>query len=361
MLLKNWPLAILVCLLPFLSYSQSDTNTRSLKVGFGLSGFSYLGDFATGNGSLQRVYPGANFSIHTESQSSLQLQLNGGFGKFAAQYDGENTNTGQLIHTFVETPFYYGDLRLRYRFLKGSWQPYAAIGAGILVFSPRDENGKPLKFIDESREEGESYNTIIPRLPISLGVERQINDKVSAGINYTLHYTPTDYLDNVGSLGSKPGKDILHAITLNLSVSLFQRQSKTSKYNSQNSVSLDSSSQTIAKEDTSSLVSQKEPPMDSVATLSPTPTLPLDTAIVEDHLPTPEKELIISKTTELQRTKIEAAIAANKFIYHRVEKGDELTTIAEKYHMDIGLLRKLNYLKSDELKEGVYLRIPDVE
>ncbi len=357
-------LIALLCLslLPVLSYTQHKAE-RPLKLGFGLSGFGYLGDFANGSQRLQRVYPGANLSIHMDGPSKLQLQLHLGFGKFSAQYEADTppVNGGEATpNTFVETPFYYSDLRLRYRFLKGKWQPYVAVGAGVLVFSPRDANGKPLKYIEQSRAEGEVYNTIIPELPATIGVEGRINSHLSAGIDYTFRYTPTDYLDNVGQLGARPGKDILHAITLILSFTLRPEQADT------HGDLLPVPSSTLikgAQNDSNMLANKNE--MSSMSPDSSTAITPssikdesaVDTTIQTLNTSVPEPS---ADTRLFDPREVEEAIAAKRFTYYTVQPDDQLADIALKYRIPIEIIRKLNYLKSDQLKVGSYLRLPEV-
>ncbi|MDX2248587.1 MAG: outer membrane beta-barrel protein [Bacteroidia bacterium] len=191
--------------------AQSKSAKNPLQVGLGLTGIAYIGDLSSRVTQFQRVHPGGNLSLQTETSRPLGLQVNGGFGKFVEQIESQ---TGTPANTFVETRFFYGDLRLRYRFwVNKKFRPYLAAGAGVLVFSPRDEDGKFLIRDGSTRNDAEEkYNTAVPQLPVTGGVFMKINAISGLSIDYTYRFTPTDYLDNISQLGQKKGFDVLHAL-----------------------------------------------------------------------------------------------------------------------------------------------------
>ncbi|MFK7968984.1 MAG: LysM peptidoglycan-binding domain-containing protein [Bacteroidia bacterium] len=201
------------------SFLSGQSGTRNLRLGFGLMTTMYEGDLSADESGTVRIYPGANFSIQSQRIRRIQLQLNAGFGRFADQYDGEMpaAPVGVVPVSFVETSYFYGDLRLK--FTPFPWhkiRPYGSIGAGFLIFSPKDLNGKFLSDAILTRPAGERYNTSVPQLPISLGIQTDMTGLLGAGIEYTYRFAPTDYLDNVGQLGSRAGYDKLHNITFSL-------------------------------------------------------------------------------------------------------------------------------------------------
>lgn len=191
----------------------------SLRVGLGLVHNAYYGDLSDPNDPFPRVYPGVNFSLQPYGSNPFHLQLNAGFGKVAAQRDMNDIPhvPGIVRVNFVETSFFYSDLRLKYRFFHKKYvQPYVSAGAGFFIFSPKDRNGKFLSEAIRTRPEGENYNTSIPQLPLSAGVQARITRLVWAGIDYTYRIVPTDYIDNIGALGSRAGNDRLHALQMTL-------------------------------------------------------------------------------------------------------------------------------------------------
>jgi len=178
---------------------------------------AYLGDYFERNSRLLRIYPGFNFQLERYGPQPLRVQLNGGYGQFADQYDQPLPTTNQtgLPVTFVQTTFLYGDLRLIWRpWPTASVQPYASLGAGLIFFRPTDRDGRPLIDRNASRPGEEDYNAIIPQLPVSLGARMAIAPQLSAGVGYTFRFVPSDYLDNLGVAGPRAGFDATHHLTL---------------------------------------------------------------------------------------------------------------------------------------------------
>ncbi|MCB0837638.1 MAG: outer membrane beta-barrel protein [Bacteroidetes bacterium] len=203
-------------------FAQNNTQKYPLQVGFGLSGVAYVGDLTNSTTRFQRVNPGANLSLQLATPRLLDLQVNGGFGKFSEQVD-DGGGVLEPANSFVETQFFYGDLRLKLRFLKEkNIQPYLSAGAGIIVFAPRDVNGKHLTRNQSTRNEEEKYNTAIPQLPVVVGWQMILNQTLMVSMDYTYRFTPTDYLDNIGQLGPRKGFDVLHALQISLYFTLNQ-------------------------------------------------------------------------------------------------------------------------------------------
>lgn len=188
-----------------------------------MSGSMYIGDLTDDETMFHRIYPGANISLQSEGYRNLRAQLNAGFGRFSEQYDTEPPELPKGIFpvNFVETSFFYGDLRLKYRFFKRKQiQPFISAGAGFLIFSPRDASGKFLSDAILTRPEGEFYNTAVPQLPMTAGVQARITPIMWLGAEYTYRYVPTDYLDNIGQLGRRPGNDQLHQVMVSLYINM---------------------------------------------------------------------------------------------------------------------------------------------
>ncbi|GAB4427460.1 MAG: hypothetical protein OHK0039_45800 [Bacteroidia bacterium] len=194
----------LVCLLLHPVAAQR----KPLQVGLGLTGSTYTGEFTEQGSALSRVYPGGHISLQSQDSAALKVELTGGFGRFADQYDLGKPGGSDL--TFIETQFYYGDLRLRYRFLpRRRVQPYLAAGAGLIVFTPRDADGRRLDRPSDTL----SYNNVIPQLPLGAGVRVRLTPIVGLGLEYTYRFVPSDYLDHIVDPARK-GFDALHAVQL---------------------------------------------------------------------------------------------------------------------------------------------------
>lgn len=197
-----------------------------LRIGLGFTGNAYRGDLTSETGSIWRAEPGANFSVDLDNQKPLRIQLNLGFGGFTEQADGPlpPAPEGIVPNEFVRTTFFYTDLRLQYRFfLHAPIQPYLSIGAGLFSFQPRDAAGNFLGENIFSRLPEEEYLSLIGSLPLSAGLEYKLNRSISLGLEYTYRMTGSDYLDNIGLLGTDAGNDQLHGLQVKLFMTLGQR------------------------------------------------------------------------------------------------------------------------------------------
>ena len=69
-----------------------------------------------------------------------------------------------------------------------------------------------------------------------------------------------------------------------------------------------------------------------------------------------------TKTAEVDYIALEEeALKTRKYRYHRVEKKDSLKKIAERYHVRLETIRRINFLVDDEIVQGSLLRIPDID
>lgn len=353
----------ILCLLfvPTLLLGQSE---RQVKIGFGLDGISYVGDLSDPNQTIHRIYPGANLSIQLEGPKRLKIQLNGGFGKFSEQYDDvkPSTSPGVTVNTFVETSFYYGDLRLKYRFpISKHFHPYLTVGAGVLSFTPRDQDGRFLNDARFTREPDENYSTIVPQIPVGAGVQARINPAVSLSLEYLFRYTPTDYLDNIGRLGTRPGHDFLHGLQLSMYITLSTPPPPNQQgpyYNAQNDTPTanDTLEEQVAimEEAVDEMLDDSEPTRDSSQQEDERSAVPNTTtnAPEEDNTALTEADWAAKEAS---------AIAEERFIYYKVKKKDSLDSIAQQYHVSVDGLMQVNYLTSQTIVKGQVIRIPKVE
>ncbi|TAE46516.1 MAG: hypothetical protein EAZ89_19940 [Bacteroidetes bacterium] len=205
------------------AFASAQDPPAPLRVSIGMAGFSYEGDFTYGEEKFRRFYPGTNFAIQFEGKKPLQLQVNAGFGKFREQSDDQFllAADGVTPNTYVETSFFYTDLRLTLRLLKHSpVRPVLGAGLGMLNFNPRDQEGTFLGENIFSRLENEVYGTTALIIPLSAGLEMRLNRKISLGLAYIYRITASDYLDNVSALGLKQGNDALYNAQLSLNFTL---------------------------------------------------------------------------------------------------------------------------------------------
>jgi opacity protein-like surface antigen len=198
-----------------IAFAQPDQ--PPLRLGLGLMGTSYVGDLNTNSQPLERFYPGANLSLQFASAKLLSPQLNAGFGKFTAQDRDLTAVDGVQPNKFVQTGFFYVDLRLKARFLREKGlHPYLSAGIGMLGYTPKDASGFNLIDNFATRADGETYGSISASFPLSTGLELRLSPILMLGLEYTYRATTTDYLDNIGQLGLRNGKDKLQTLMLSL-------------------------------------------------------------------------------------------------------------------------------------------------
>jgi LysM repeat protein len=335
-------------------------DNRPLKVGLGMSGIMYYGDLSDDGTLFHRIYPGANLSIQSEGKRNLRMQLNAGFGRFAEQYDFDKPSLPEGVFpvNFVETSFFYGDLRLKYRLLKKRRvQPYLSAGAGFMIFSPQDENGKFLSEALRTRPEGETYNTAVPQMPLSAGVQARISPILWLGLEYTYRYTPTDYLDNVGQLGRRPGNDQLH----NLLVTLYFNLSKP------NVLDPEPEPWPFDSLEEAPVVALPPPPLFSEALkkLSPPGSSqnldPQDQINLIDLRPAGDSRVLDSLNRQDYWENLAwKAWQDEEVFYYRPRPGDTYEGLYERFRVKAEIIQDINQLEEGELPLNSEIIIPDL-
>ena len=190
---------------------------KPLKMGLGLMGSAYVGDLNTNGESFSRFYPGVSISLQFASEKLIAPQLNTGFGRFLSQNRDLAAIDGIQPNTFVETPIFFVDFRLRVRFLRQTAiNPYFSLGLGLLGYTPKDAAGNSLLDNLSTRVEGETYGSLTAGFPLSLGTEIQLSPLLGIGLEYTYRLTTSDYLDNISQLGPRAGNDKLQSLLLSL-------------------------------------------------------------------------------------------------------------------------------------------------
>jgi len=82
---------------------------------------------------------------------------------------------------------------------------------GLLVFEPKDEQGRKLADIATTRAQDESYNTTALIFPTTLGTIYYFPNGFGIGTHLSLYNTITPYLDNINKLGGEKGHDNIYA------------------------------------------------------------------------------------------------------------------------------------------------------
>lgn len=303
----------------FLPNSIAQRADKVTRIGFSLNGFAYLGDLNEPGLGIVRVSSGGEISIEAVKSRPFGVSFHGGFGQFTEQWDNPDSQPGTR---FVQTPFLHGDFRVHARaFQTKSFQPYVSVGAGILSFTPKDVDGFPL-------EEG-NYNTMIPQLPGSAGLRWQVNPMIGFDLSYTWRFTPTDFLDNIGSEGGRSGFDALHAVNLGISFDL-----GTGLPNDELSrpVVVDTSAVTLA----------------DIQTISETEATEEGPASINEE--------------DYDRAAALKSMEEDLFLYYQSKSGETIEGLAIRFRVPPDILRHINILQEGAtLKKGTYLKIPHVQ
>jgi LysM repeat protein len=349
---------------------QDPPDSSPLKIGLGMMGISYVGDLTVEEGSFFRYYPGGSLSLQFESKSGLKPMLMAGYGGFSEQVDvfPSTPPIGVEPNTFVETSVFFTDLRLQYFLRKRkSFQPYLSAGVGLLFFSPEDQDGNYLgENVFTRLEEEFEYNTTVASFPLTAGFLVRLNEIISLSADYTHRLTPTDYLDNIGLLGTKEGNDALRHLQVSVHFTLVPREE----------IILPPAPQGV------------EPPLEIVAfapeesqipNLEVPGSLPVglpedaanqkklkaliaaDLKRLHEKADHEEPESLIAPPRYLsERQALEdSAIAEERFLYYAVKPTDRLEAIARRYYCTPQKLIEINQLSGSSLEEVELLKIPD--
>lgn len=206
---------LLLCLSGFGFAQTGEGPVAKLRLGVGMIGTAYSGDLNQENRVMTRFNPGMNISMQFANEKLISPQLNAAAGKFVAQNRDLLPVPGYDVHKFVETTFFYIDLRMKVKFLKRKKvNPFTSIGLGLLNYTPKDGDGNALADNFESRDPSEAYSSMTAGFPLSLGTDFHLSHIVGLGLEYTYRPTSSDYLDNIGLLGTNDGNDKLHTFTV---------------------------------------------------------------------------------------------------------------------------------------------------
>lgn len=339
---------ILISLLPSALFAQPAA--PPLQVGVGMMGISYLGDLTNEDTYLRRIHPGGSISIQFAGKAFLQPQFNVGFGKFTEQNDLRtlNSTTEATPNTFVETSLFFTDLNLRGRFLrKRAIQPVIGLGLGLVFFNPKDQEGNYLGENIFTRLPNEQYNTTVPSFSGMAGVVGRLNSILSMSLEYTFRYVNSDYLDNIGQLGSRSGNDRLQHIKVGLLLTLRPKKVLPAPVS--------------PPEETPPVISMAAVP-DTGAT---TPAVKKDLTLQQiNPLPgttapnlSPLKAQLVGKDwLAIEK----AALLQKKFVYYPIRANDDLDFLVLYFHVRRQTIRQLNFLVNEEIEAGTILRLPDM-
>jgi hypothetical protein len=116
-----------------------------------------------------------------------------------------------VVNNSFNTNFITAHFDLNYHFYRSeNLTFYAGIGAGLMRFMVKDDNGNNLNTQLNSRKRGEDYSNIVLSLPFRLGGIYSFNNGLALGFQTGFLNPMTKYLDNIGELGGNKQDNILY-------------------------------------------------------------------------------------------------------------------------------------------------------
>ncbi len=219
-------------------------------IGVGLGSFSFIGDVNNYFSTPLNGLTSYRISISRNIGKYFDIEFHGTFGNVSGnEYDGSSDKTKNF-----KTSLFLGGVSMYYNFnhiMKRTRpiHPYFSLGVEILQFTPKadllDKNHQPYYYWPDGTihnvESGISgNNTLINRdyeyetdlreldlygygyyskntfaIPVDIGVNVTISDRVKCRLGTTLHLAMTDYIDNI-----KGGQGYTNDIVLNTYVVL---------------------------------------------------------------------------------------------------------------------------------------------
>ncbi len=216
--MQKWLVTILWMLIYYCNHAQ--ISVKGPRISLGYMGTTYLGDL-NANEKLHRFYPGIYIGLGFETQKMFMPGFNILMGKFIAQTRNLPPVDGRQPNSFVKTPYFNASFSLKFRPLfKSPVSPFIGLGLGLLHFTPKNEQNQNLSTILSTRMPGESYASNTLNFPLNVGIDFKLSRNFSIGLNHFYVLTTTDYLDNIGKLGTQSGNDKMMHISLSIQLVL---------------------------------------------------------------------------------------------------------------------------------------------
>lgn len=197
-------LKVILCLF-FLVTAYAGKAQSYGEIGIYGGGAYYIGDLNP-NKHFQLVKPSFGAFIRHNFNERFAVKLQGTYGQLegsdeASGYDPSRnlyflSNITDISATFEVNmyPYFIGSLRHYFT-------PYMFGGVGISMFNPKarfDGNFYELRpLLTEGQSKMYSKNSM--NIPFGIGVKYSINDFIGLTVNWSMHKTFTDYIDDVST------------------------------------------------------------------------------------------------------------------------------------------------------------------
>lgn len=177
---------------------------------FGVIPVGYKGDLGNAYHQWNNAYSlGIRFTSNPKWQKSASVMwgnISGNDISFNASAESKT-----VVNNSFNTNFITAHFDLNYHFYRSeNLTFYAGIGAGLMRFMVKDDNGNNLNTQLNSRKRGEDYSNIVLSLPFRLGGIYSFNNGLALGFQTGFLNPMTKYLDNIGELGGNKQDNILY-------------------------------------------------------------------------------------------------------------------------------------------------------
>lgn len=195
------------------SFSQEKDTTKVKQKGLildiGFAPVAYRGDLQ----SKFNKWSGAFVvGVQTAPQRTIKPHIQIGVGTIIGQnlaYPTENFEGG-VPNTSFYTTFLRANLDVKityFRNKKKTLSSYLAPGIGLLKFTPHDDTFERLDDQSITRASGETYSTNALILPVALGLNYTLKEKITFQTELGYMNPRTDYIDNISQFGIREKKD----------------------------------------------------------------------------------------------------------------------------------------------------------
>ncbi len=187
----------------------------------GISASAYKGELSPSYRSFLPVY-------HAGFMRYRQRRLNGAFLASVGAVTGSSLNPpfrddleSVTPNRYVRTSFFSLQYGLQFNIIrKERFRLYISQGAGLIRFTPRNEDGQPLADISSTRMAGESYGRMAIMLPTQAGIQYFFGNQFGLGFSAGWLNTFTPYLDNIFEASTSERNDNILSYRFSLLVPL---------------------------------------------------------------------------------------------------------------------------------------------
>ncbi|MCS7004921.1 MAG: hypothetical protein NZM38_06305 [Cytophagales bacterium] len=200
-------IAVIVIGSSFASFAQK---TPLALFEIGISANAYRGD-------LGKPYSKYDMSIHAGLRMNKYKRINFHaritYGHLTAQSTTfQSKDLTKTPASYVRTTLAALQAGLYANIFKTSrYNLFIAQEIGLLRFEPKDEQGRKLADLPNTRAQDESYNTIALIFPTVVGAVYYFSNGFGIGTQVGWYNTLTPYLDNINKLGGEKGNDNIYA------------------------------------------------------------------------------------------------------------------------------------------------------